>query len=70
MEQWRIHRNLEQGRIGKGTGVLQVDGGDVQECFVWKQPEEEKSGSIGSVTKEDTGKIIDQDGYDLIQKPR
>ncbi len=47
--------------------MWQVDGGD-QGDWKWDQPEEEKPGSIGSVTKP-TVKITDEDGYERIRRP-
>ncbi len=37
--------------------------------FEWNQQEEEKLGSIGSVTKEDTRRIVDQEDYGSVKKP-
>ncbi len=36
----------------------------------WNQPKEEKPGSVGSFAKEDSRKVIYQDGYELIKNPR
>ena len=47
-----------------GKGIWQVDGDDVQEDWRWDQPEEERP------SKREEVSIIDQDGYELMKRPR
>ncbi len=66
-------RSLGQGRIWirrKGKGIWQVDGDDARGDFDRGQPAEERLGSAGSVTKEDTRSIADPGGCELAKKLR
>ncbi len=52
-----------KGKGARGEGIWQGNGDDVQGDWQWNQPEEEKP------TREAVN-IIDQDGYDLVKRPR
>ena len=75
------HGSVRKARKGKGDshkgkgkgwswgkGIWQVDGEEPQGDWKWDQ-EEEKPGSVHSVGNEKVN-IIDQDGYELVKRPR